>query len=102
MERIFLDKQTKFRIYPYYSCSWTSQFEYGHESTSHIEQLWSVLKTIFRTIYLTIPCINFTLFLKEIECRYLISNKNDDAKIKELLDLFDYVSATSKFNLYYF
>ena len=31
---------------------------------------------------------------------YLISNKNDESKIKELLDLFDYVSDTSNFNLY--
>ena len=76
------------------------QFGYGDESTSHIEQLWSVLKELFRRIYVTIPCLYFTLFLKEIEWRYLISNKTDEAKINELVALFDYVSSTTNFNLY--
>ena len=48
------------------------QFGYGDKSTSHIEQLWSVLKELFRRVYVTIPCLYFTLFLKEIEWRYLI------------------------------
>ena len=49
---------------------------------------------------MTIPCVYFTLFLKEIEWRYLISNKTDEAKINKLVALFDYVSSTTNFNLY--
>ena len=73
------------------------QFGYGDESTSHIEQLWSVLKTIFKRIYVTIPSNYFNLFLREIEWRYLISIKNDTEKLKELLDIFDYVTNTANF-----
>ena len=50
-------------------------FGYGDQSSSHIEQLWSVLKTLFRRIYVTVPSENFTLFLREIEFRYLIIKK---------------------------
>ena len=49
---------------------------------------------------MTIPCLYFTLILKVIEWRYLISNKTDEAKINELVALFDYVSSTTNFNLY--
>ena len=73
------------------------QFGYGDESTLHIQKLWSVLKTIFRRIYVTIPCGYFNLFLREIESKYLISNKNDNEKLNELLDIFDYVSNTANF-----
>ena len=75
-------------------------FGYGDESSSHMEQLWSVLKTLFRRIYVTIPSENFTLFLREIEIRYLITNKNDNEKLKELLEVFDYINSTVNFNLY--
>ena len=59
-----------------------------------------VLKTLFRRIYVTIPSENFTLFLREIEFRYLITNKNDNEKLKELLEVFDYINSTVNFNLY--
>ena len=77
-----------------------ANFGYGDESTSHIEQLWSVLKTLFRRIYVTVPSENFNIFLREIEFRYLITNKNDNDKLKELLEIFDYVNSTINFNLY--
>ena len=75
-------------------------FWHGAESTSHIEQLWSVLKTLFRRIYVTVPSENFNIFLREIEFRYLITNKNDNDKLKELLEIFDYVNSTVNFKLY--
>ena len=77
-----------------------ANFWYGDESTSHIEQLWSVLKTLFRRIYVTVPSENFNIFLREIEFRYLITNKNDNDKLKELLEIFDYVNSTVNFKLY--
>ena len=76
------------------------QFGFGNLSTSHIEQLWSVLKGLFKSIYISIPCEYFNLFLREIEWRYTISKKNDIQKITDLCEIFDYISNTTNFNLY--
>ena len=42
-------------------------FCYGNELTPNIEQIWSLLKYLFRRIYATIPDDYFILFLREIE-----------------------------------
>ena len=76
------------------------QFGFGNLSTSHIEQLWSVLKGLFKSIYISIPCEYFNLFLREIKWRYTISKKNDLQKITDLCEIFDYISNTTNFNLY--
>ena len=77
-----------------------ANFGYRDESTSFVEQLWSVLKTLFRRIYVKVPSENFNLFYREIEPRHLITNKNDNDKLKELLEIFDYVNSTVNFKLY--
>ena len=76
------------------------QFGYGDLSSSHIDQLWSVLKGLFKRIYVTIPSDYFELFLHEIEWRVAISNKSDTKKINSFSDLLDYISNISNFNLY--
>ena len=73
---------------------------YGDESTSIIEQLWSVLKGLFKRIYVTIPSEYFELFLREIEWRVTISNKSDAYKMNAFAELLDYISNTANFNLY--
>ena len=77
-----------------------NQFGYGDESTSNIEQLWSVLKGLFKRIYVTIPSEYFELFLREIEWRVTISNKSDAYKMNAFAELLDYISNTANFNLY--
>lgn len=39
-------------------------------------------------------------FLREIEWRLILSLKNDEEKIKELLEIFDYIGNTANFILY--
>lgn len=39
-------------------------FRFGFESTSHVENLWSVLKAEIISIYKSIPSKNFLFFLK--------------------------------------
>lgn len=58
------------------------QFGYADESTSHIEQLWSRLKGLFKRIYVSITGEHFILFLREIEWRITLSLKNDEEKSK--------------------
>ena len=78
------------------------QFGYGAISTAHIEQLWSILKGLFKKIYVTIPSDYFELFLHEIEWRVILSIKSDtDAeKMNSFAQLLDYISNTTNFILY--
>ena len=76
------------------------QVGYAVVSISHIEQLWSRLKGLFKRIYVSITGEHFILFLREIEWRITLSLKNDEEKIKELLEIFDYIGNTANFILY--
>lgn len=58
-------------------------FGFGINSTSHIESIWSQLKTILKQIYYIIPHNNFSLFLREAEWRQINRNKNLYEKIAE-------------------
>lgn len=76
------------------------QFGYADESTSHIKQLQSSLKWFFKRIYVSITGEHFILFLREIEWKITLSLKNDEEKIKELLEIFVYIGNTANFILY--
>ena len=76
------------------------QFGYGAISTAHIEQLWSILKGLFKKIYVIIPSDYFELFLHEIEWRVILSIKRDAEKMNSFAQLLDYISNTANFNLY--
>ena len=54
----------------------------GELSTSHIEGIWSYLKTTIKRIYYSIPNKGFYFFLKESEFRYLYKNQNNIAKLE--------------------
>ena len=76
------------------------QFGFGDESTSHIENLWSVFKQKMKKIYNIRPSQNITLFIREIEFRLTISNLNDNSKIKELFSILSYIDNNTGFKLY--
>lgn len=59
-------------------------FGVGLDSTSHIEQLWSKMKTIIKQIYYIIPTENFFLFIWEAEFRIKIKNYNTQSKMNDL------------------
>ena len=77
-----------------------NQFGYVEESTSNLEQLWSVLKGLFKRIYVAIPSDYFGLFLNEIEWRVTILNKGDSDKMNAFAELLDYISNIANFILY--
>ena len=56
-------------------------FGLGLTSTSHIESIWSQLKSILKNIYYIIPHQNFILYLREAEWRVKNKNKTLDEKI---------------------
>ena len=60
-----------------------SDFGYGVNSTSHIESIWSQLKSVIKNIYYIIPHQNFLLYLRETEWRIKNKDKNLEGKIKE-------------------
>lgn len=49
-------------------------FGYGLDSTSHIDSLWSNLKSIIKLINTVIPCEIFSFILSEVEFRRNIKN----------------------------
>ena len=73
-------------------------FGRGERSISHIQSLWAELKIEFFSIYGSIPMNNFIYFLKEIEFRVKIKNKNDDEKLKTFFEISKMVYDTCKFN----
>ena len=78
-----------------------SDFRYGINSISHIESIWSQLKSGIKSIYYIIPHQNFLFYLREAEWRIKNKSKNLEEKIKELfacwtlvyeMDVSDFVS----------
>ncbi len=70
-------------------------FPYGILSSSIIENGWANLKDKIKRIYNKIPNKNFIIFLREAKWRRNMANKNKDFKIRNLFEIFDYVSTTS-------
>ena len=75
-----------------------NDFGHGSESTSHIESIWGQLKRIINTIYNALAPEIFIYYLKEIEFRYSIRNKNNTEKINQLKSILDYCYSTCNLN----
>lgn len=67
-------------------------FGYGFDSTSHIESLWSTLKSLIKSIYTVIPKDNISLFLLEAEFRRNIKKFNNNNIMKEFDEITKYVN----------
>ena len=61
------------------------------DSTSHIEQSWSQLKTIIKQIYNIILLEKYFLFIREAEFRLTRINLNNIGKVKEFIDIIFYI-----------
>ena len=72
-----------------------NDFGHGNESTSHIKSIWGQLKGLINKIYNALLPDNFIYFLKEIELRYYIRDKNSSAKIEQLKQILDYCYSTN-------
>ena len=57
-------------------------FGYGQNSTSHIEQYWSQLKSVIRQMYNIVHESNINLYVREAEFRISIRNLSYDEKFK--------------------
>ena len=68
-----------------------SDFGFGVNSTSHIESIWSQLKSVIKNIYYIIPHQNFLLYLREAEWRIKNKSKSLGEKIKEFFDCWSVV-----------
>lgn len=66
----------------------------GNEATSHIESIWGKLKGLITTIYNSIAPENFIYYLKEMEFRYDMKNKNNNEKINQLISILEYCYST--------
>ena len=73
-------------------------FDYGDESTSHIESLWANLKFYIKKMYNMIPNVNFYSFLKESEFRHNISNLNANDKFDDIFKILNYRANTADNN----
>ena len=67
-------------------------FGSGLDSTSHIEALWSNLKSLIKTVYTVIPKENFSLFLREAEFRRNFKKFNNNNIMKEYDEIAKYVN----------
>ena len=75
-------------------------FGYGTESTSHVESVWGGLKQKLREFYMAVKTDNFILFLKEMEFRKKVAQKNHNDIIRKLQFLINHIDSTVKFALF--
>ena len=57
---------------------------HGEESTSHIESVWSDLKSLLPKFYVSVKSENFIYFVKECEWRKKCANLDSSLKLVEL------------------
>ena len=70
-------------------------FGFGVESTSHIEEIWNIIKGSIKTIYHFIPSTHVMHFVREAEYRYKIRDKTENEKIKDLIECYQLILNTS-------
>ena len=75
-------------------------FGYGEESTSHVESLWADLKQKLKSFYIAVKPNNFIYFAKEVEWRKKISNKSNNEKLNNLMDIFNHIANTTNSELF--
>lgn len=69
-------------------------FGYGLASTSHIEGLWSILKSKIKDSYHIIPSKKFISFLREAEFKVKNRHLSSDEMIKEFSDTYEFLLNT--------
>ena len=70
-------------------------FGFGIQSTSHIESLWSQLKSNIKSCYHVIPNKNLIKFIREVEFKYNSRYKTNEDKIKNLFEAFKLINDVS-------
>ena len=75
-------------------------FGFLEHSTSHIEEVWGILKDNIRKVYTKITSKNFILFLPEAEMCYIMRDLTNKEKEKKILEIFEYLYNTVNFDLY--
>ena len=65
-----------------------SNFGFGRESKSHIENIWAQRQAKLKEVYHSIPQYNFMKFVRESEFKIKIRNKNYEEKIQYFFDAF--------------
>lgn len=63
-------------------------FGLGLQSTSHIEEIWNVIKGKIKNIYHVIPNFHLMHFIREADYWYKIRGKSEDDKIKDLFEFY--------------
>ena len=61
-------------------------FGQGIISTSHIESIWSNIKSKIKSVYNVFPGKNIMKFLREAEYKYKLRDKNYDEKMNDLFE----------------
>ena len=119
LKKIIFKHVLKGNIIVYYSWSgynWISQpqsgyihsihnhghgdFCHGSDSTSIIMGVLGNLKQILKSIYYSIPHINFILFIREAELSRNIKDYTSEEKFVEILDIIKYINDLVILNLY--
>ena len=119
LKKIIFKHVLKGNIIVYYSWSgynWISQpqsgyihsihnhdhedFGHGLDRTSIIEGVWGNLKQILKSIYYSIPHINFILFIREAELSRNIKDYTSEEIFVEILDIIGYINDLDNLYLY--
>ena len=75
-------------------------FGHGLNSTSHIEGVWSWIKSKIKLLYRIIPYNHYIYFIKECEFRFMLSQLNNKQKEKFFCKILKYVYNLNSFNFY--
>ena len=67
-------------------------FNFGLQSTSYIESIWSQIKGLIKNNYYSIPQKNLLHFICEAEYKILIKSKSNSEKIKDFFDCYKFLS----------
>jgi len=66
-------------------------FGQGIISASHIESIWSNIKSKIKSVYNVIPGKNLMKFLREAEYKYKLRDKNYDEKMNDLFECWKFL-----------
>lgn len=77
-----------------------NNFGHGISSMSHIESIWSQLKYQIKTIYKTIPSLNFLYFLGESEWRIKKKDLSYEQKFDDFFEIHNMVNGIEEEYIY--
>jgi transposase-like protein len=75
-------------------------FGFGSHSTNIIEGALGILQNWIKRIYGAIPGINFILYLREAEFRFMLSKYSNSEKENKIIEIFKYMYNSSDYELY--